>query len=150
MPPLLHGAWLRQAAAVRGVSGLLRRGAPVLGGRSRVRVHAGLVPGHVPPLSSGAPARVLRVAQVRAPLTAEEVCRTRGDLRAAQAQPLGVRDQRGAQGARSGSEPDGGSGGAQGGRVRAVTTPPRRGAAKRSGPTVEPTADARQLSLTPR
>src|ERR1700712_3110212 len=122
MPPILHGTWLGQAAPVRGVSGVLPRGPQVLGGRSGVRVHAGLLPGHVPPLSSRAPARVLRVAQVWAPLAAEEVCRTRGDYRAAQAQPLGVRDQRGAQGARSGSEPDGGSRGAQGRRVWSVAT----------------------------
>src|SRR6516164_11721692 len=88
LPPLLPGPGHRQAPRLRGLAGLLSRGAPLARRRPRLRLHPGDLPGDVPSVSAGPRADLLCRPPAGAPAAAQEGHRPGADHHPAQAELL--------------------------------------------------------------
>src|ERR1700730_17025234 len=119
LPALLLDTGLGQTAPIRGAARLLRRGTALARGCPRFRLQHRLLPGPVPSLSARHRPGILRLASTGAAGSAEEVRRARPDRGTAQAQLLGLRDQRVSEEAPTLLKPDRRARGAQGRGIRA-------------------------------
>lgn len=105
LPPLLPGARQRQAAHVRGFARLFRRGTALCRSGRRLQLLAWILSSPVPSLPPRRGPRLLRLLTPWASLPTQEVRRSRSDRAPAQAEPLGLRNQRRAERATVSSQP---------------------------------------------